>query len=274
MISSHSLQLAEKGNEEAWFYIGRELKDVGITAAMIRDHHQYIIRWIRNALKLGKLNEGADLPSTKSHSFSPIMYEHEKFIAITEESLSIRTTSSQSHDVTDELRGPRESIITVSELSADSELVLRDPLRPGDVTLSDEQILQYRCAHVYCKDRLDQQYTTWFMILLHARTDHSTGSTPWSKHDLTDPQLANMDLPNLLCVNDSGKYLASYTPYTNIPAGQDREEVAYVLSQLFRAVRNGSIPVEIPQLIYDLYYSRRCAFSDCRVTSKSDNEHR
>ncbi len=274
VISSDILQLAEKGNEEAWFHIGRELKDVGITSVMIRDHHQYIIRWIRNALKLGKLNEGADLPSAHSHSFTPIIYEHEKVIAISEESLSIRTTNSQAHDVTDELQGPRESIITVSELSADSVIELRDALRPGDVTLSDEHLLQYRCAHVYCQGRLDQRYTTWFGILLHARTDHSTGCTPWSKQDLIDPQLANMDLPNLLCVNDSGKYLASYTPYTNIPADQDREEVAYVLSQLFRAVRNGSIPMEIPQLVYDLYYSRRCAFSDCRVTSKSDDEHR
>lgn len=241
---------------------------------MIRDHHQYIIRWVKNALKLGKLNEGADLPSADSCSFPPTIYEHEKFIAITEESLSIQTTSSQAHDISDEPRGPRESTITMSELSSDSTPEPRHPPRPGDVTLSDKQSVQYRCAHVYCKGCPDKRYTTWFEIMLHARTDHSTGSTPWSNYHLRSFKEGNMKHPSLLCVNDSGKYLASYMPYTNIPADQDREEVAYVLSQLYRAVGNGSIPVDIPQLVYDLYYSRRCAFSDCRSTSKNDHEHR
>lgn len=273
-MSSDNLILAEEGDGEAWFHIGRELEDVGITPGMIRDHRQYIIRWVKNALKLGKLNEGADLPSAHPHSLSPMMYEQEKFISITEQSISIRSTSSQVHDISDEFREPRESTITLSELSADSISEPRDPPWPGDASLSDQSSLQYRCEHVYCRGRLDMRYTTWFGILLHARTDHSTGSTPWSKHHLSDSEEANVNHPNLLCVNDSGKYLASRTPYGNIPTDQDREEVAYVLSQLYRAVRNGSIPVETPQLVYDLYYSRRCAFSDCRYTSENDYEHR
>lgn len=274
MISSDNLRYAEEGNEEAWFHIRRELEDVGITVVMIRDHRQYITRWIKNALKLGKINDGADLPSADSHSPSPIMHEHEKFIAISEESVSIRTTSSQAQDILDDPLGPRASTVTMSELSADSIPEPRDPPRPGDVTLSDKQTRQYNCAHVYCKGRPDRRYSTWFEILLHARTDHSTGSAPWSKHHLIDHREANVNHPNLLCVNDSGKYVASYTPHTNIPADQDRDEVAYVLAQLFRAVRNDTIPVEVPQLLYDLYYSRRCAFSDCRVTSENDNHHR
>lgn len=273
MISSVNLSLAEEGNEEAWFHIGRELEDVGITPIMIRDHRQYIIRWIRHALKIGKLNEGADLPGPDSQSHPPVVDEDEKYVANTEENLSVRTMSSQAHSPPDEPRRLTESTIAMSELSEDTIREPQEPIRPGDIPLSDNQSREYRCAHVYCKRR-HQRYSTWFDILCHARVDHSTGSTPWSRYRRSSPHEANVSHPNLLCVNDSGRYLASSTPYANIPPDQDRDEMAYFLAHLYQAVRGGAIPVEVPQLLYDLYYSTRCSYSDCRVISRNDHEHR
>lgn len=273
VISSVNLRSVEDGNEDAWFHIGRELEDVGITTVMIRDHRQYIIRWIRHALKIGKLNEGADLPRTDSQSHRPVVHEDEKYVAITEENLSNRSMSPQAHHASDEPRRPTESTITMSELSADTTPEPHEPIRPGDIPLSVDQSRQYRCAHVYCKRR-HKRYLTWFDILFHARVDHSTGSTPWSRYRRSSPHEANVSHPNLLCVNDSGRYLASSTPYANIPPDQDRDEMAYFLAHLYQAVRGGSVPVEVPQLLYDLYYSRRCSFSDCRVISRNDHEHR
>lgn len=245
---------------------------------MIRDHRQFIIRWIRHALKLGKLNEGtADLPSveppnSECHTSFTITYEQEKFITISDESVSIHSVNSKAQEILEDQFEPRGS--TVSELPRYS--LLEPPSEPllGDVALSNGQSRQYICAHVYCKDRQDIRYTTWFDILLHARTHHSAGRLPWSAHSLRKSQKEDANQPILLCVNDAGKYLASRGPYTNIPTDHDREELAALLVQLYRAVREDSIPAEIPQLMYDLYYSRRCAFSDCRVTSSNDSEHR
>lgn len=47
-----------------------------------------------------------------------------------------------------------------------------------------------------------------------------------------------------------------------------------MLTVLYEAVFSGSIPPEIPQLMYDLYYSTVCHFKDCQKLSKDSNEHR
>ena len=53
-----------------------------------------------------------------------------------------------------------------------------------------------------------------------------------------------------------------------------RLELNYTLTVLYEAVFSGSIPPEIPQLMYDLYYSTMCQFKDCQKSSKDSNEHR
>ena len=53
-----------------------------------------------------------------------------------------------------------------------------------------------------------------------------------------------------------------------------RLELNYMLTVLCEAVFSGSIPPEIPQLMYDLYYSTVCQLKDCQKSSKDSNEHR
>ncbi len=50
VISAHSVESAQEGDDAVWRQIGRELEDVGITQFMIREHKDFIIDWIKSEL--------------------------------------------------------------------------------------------------------------------------------------------------------------------------------------------------------------------------------
>ena len=59
VISTSTVESAEDGDEAAWYQIGRELEDVGISASMIQENRAFIVAWMKNALDIGQLEEQA-----------------------------------------------------------------------------------------------------------------------------------------------------------------------------------------------------------------------
>lgn len=66
LISNHTIESAEDGDEAAWCQIGRELEDVGITSTLMQENRAFIITWIKSALASGQLDERAYLPEMDS----------------------------------------------------------------------------------------------------------------------------------------------------------------------------------------------------------------
>jgi hypothetical protein len=64
VISAHSIQSAQEGNDAVWRQIGRELEDVGITQVMIREHKDFIIRRIKSALQSDRFDEGSPVSNS------------------------------------------------------------------------------------------------------------------------------------------------------------------------------------------------------------------
>ena len=62
MISNSTLESAQDGDETAWYQIGRELEDVGITSSIVQENRAFIIAWIKDALKRGQLEEQTNGP--------------------------------------------------------------------------------------------------------------------------------------------------------------------------------------------------------------------
>lgn len=266
VITVDSLESAEGGNDEAWRQIGRELEDVGITPDMIREHRHYIASWISNALRTGQFNDSAE-----HHRLPPTLPGGEVDFAA--EEIVLRTTNSILEDNFRPSRKPGKK--KKSERAVTPHIGAESSRRPGDVSLCETQLRPYICAHSHCKGRLDQVFTTWFEILIHARSDHSSYQMSWLRLQKEHSLGGNPDIPGSLCVDDWGKPFALSSPYSNIPLEYEhRDELAHVLTVLYTAVGNGGIPKEVPQLMYDLYYSTRCVFSDCQEVSKDDVEHR
>lgn len=68
VISVHSIELAQEGDDAVWREIGRELEDVGITQPMIWDHKDFIIDWIKGALQSVRFDEASPGSSSSAGS--------------------------------------------------------------------------------------------------------------------------------------------------------------------------------------------------------------
>jgi Tfp pilus assembly ATPase PilU len=51
-------------------------------------------------------------------------------------------------------------------------------------------------------------------------------------------------------------------------------ELYHMLTVLSEAVQKGMITAEIPQLMYDLYFSRKCLYAECHARSETPEENR
>ena len=60
VISSHSIQSVTTDDKEAWRQLQRELEDIGISAAVLKQHQQFIVKWFRDAVEAGALIEEND----------------------------------------------------------------------------------------------------------------------------------------------------------------------------------------------------------------------
>lgn len=117
-----------------------------------------------------------------------------------------------------------------------------------DVTLNMGQICSYYCD--MCN--YGGPFATWFEVLSHARTLH--GGNPFKG-------ARTLMLANLL----------------NYPSSIDNgaaSELSFTLLALFQALEDQLIPTNFPQLMYDLYYSKTCPFSECLATSGSPEVNR
>jgi len=59
VISAHSIESAQEGDDAVWRQIGRELEDVGINHFMICEHKDFIINWIKGALQSDRFDEAS-----------------------------------------------------------------------------------------------------------------------------------------------------------------------------------------------------------------------
>ncbi len=59
VISAHSIESAQEGDDAVWRQIGRELEDVGITQFMICEHKDFIINWIKSVLQSERFDEAS-----------------------------------------------------------------------------------------------------------------------------------------------------------------------------------------------------------------------
>ena len=71
VISTESIESAEDGDEDAWTLIQRELEDIGLTNEIVRQHREYIVSWIQNALKNGDFEERKEAVSENTIAGKP-----------------------------------------------------------------------------------------------------------------------------------------------------------------------------------------------------------
>lgn len=118
-----------------------------------------------------------------------------------------------------------------------------------DVTLEMlSQLGSYSCN--LCKN--GGIFTTWFQVLSHARTRHDAG---WG----------------------SGKEPLTLATLLHYPSSRDNDavnELTFTMTSLFHALEEQLIPSSLPLLIYDLYYSETCPFSECLAKSRSPELNR
>ncbi len=258
VLSTDNIVSVEEGDEDIWRQIARELDDVGITSDMIREHCAYITDWIKMALETGQLKEAsppadsvretesdfeADLNYNSPSSSSPLLKMREiNHIRKDSQILAQSLYSGQRQEIS----SPE---LTESSASESNSLRNQEAILPlFDVTLSMQRMGSYSCNmcnHV-------GTFSTWFEVLSHARTRHGTSS-----------------------VSGTGAVLPA-TPlnYPNSTNNGVVEELNFTKGSLCQALKDRLIPSNFPQLMYDLYYSESCPFSECLAHSTSTELNR
>ena len=279
VISLESIASAEEGDEDIWYQIGRELEDVGITPDMLNEHRPYITAWIMEALSSGNLDEDPmlaspdlDTSSSELPCQAPLQHTLQGRELITQDEHA-EDRSDVPHDTFDSR--PEEAMDLGN--TPDTSMETEESLRPGDVTLSDIQRKGYLCTHASCQETPEQSFTSWFELLLHARNYHCPHAPPWSlSPNNSDLQAVSTPSdPSYLARAENGDWLFIESLQCSTSLSDElRLELNYMLTVLYEAVFSGSIPPEIPQLMYDLYYTTVCQFKDCQKSSKDSNEHR
>ena len=73
VITAHSIESAEEGDEYVWSEMSRELEDVGITISMVVEHKGFIIQWMKRALLVdGKFDEVTPTQSNTTAREHPV----------------------------------------------------------------------------------------------------------------------------------------------------------------------------------------------------------
>ena len=259
VISTDNLVSAEEGDEDIWRQIARELDDIGITSDLIREHRVYITDWIRMALETGELQEAspptdsihetesgieADVDYNSPSSSSPLLNMREiKHIREDSQLLDQSPYRGQSQGYLSPI--PVESSASETWCPSSQE----GTLRLYDVTLDImPEIGSYSCN--MCKH--GGIFNTWFEVLSHARTRHDGSS-------------------------GSGTGSLMLATLLQRPSSRDNDavnELKFTMSSLFQAWEDRLIPSNFPLLIYDLYYSETCPFSECLAQSRSPELNR
>ena len=74
---------------------------------------------------------------------------------------------------------------------------------------------------------------------------------------------------------ESGNIISITSPETFQSVDYDSQiELYQVLTVLSKAIQKGMITPEILQLMYDLYYSRKCLHAECHARSETPEENR
>ena len=258
VISTDSLVSAEEGDEDIWRQIARELDDVGITSDLIREHREYITDWIRMALETGEFKEAsspadsnrgsesgieADVDYNSPLSSSPLLSMRE-IGHIREDSLLPDRSPyrSQSQDILSPM--PIESPASENWSPGSQEGILD----LYDVKLNMGPSYRYYCN--ICNH--EGMFTTWFKILSHAHTCHGGNSFPETV------SLVPANLTRIMSPSD-------------IDAIEERN---FTMRSLSQALEKRLIPSNFRRLMYDLYYSETCPFSECLAISGSPELNR
>ncbi len=127
--------------------------------------------------------------------------------------------------------------------------------------------VRYVCAHASCNKVYKDTVITWFELLAHA----------WAYH-CTRPILALAEDLVGMVRDEDDKILTEKVPNSLPSLHFDyRHELAYVLNILHGALRKSSIDLVIPQLMYELYYSRKILFADAvqsrEIQKRMDRQH-
>jgi hypothetical protein len=73
---------------DVWAELRRELEDVGISADIVEEHHDFIVQWLKNALTNGLLEENARVVGADDASVNSLTL-------ITDDGISICTISDE-----------------------------------------------------------------------------------------------------------------------------------------------------------------------------------
>lgn len=159
-------------------------------------------------------------------------------------SCSSRSDSEPYEAVTISPEKVRESILNTRSVSIAKE----SERFPGDVPLCSTRRVQYACAESCHEPPLDT-FSTWFELLMHVREYRCELWTPtgWADNIVRDEE------NNVLSASRPDTIPLLHYDYRN--------ELVYVLAILQGACKSGSMNPAVPQLMYDLYYSRKCLFS-------------
>jgi hypothetical protein len=154
---------------------------------------------------------------------------------------------------------------------------MEESLRPGDVSLCDVQRKGYLCTHESCRETLEPPLTSWFQLLLHVRNRHCVHTPPWaySPDDSDLQETSKLSNPSCFVRAENGDWLSIESlQRSTCLSDESKLELNYVLHVLYAAVFSGSVQPEVPQLMYDLYYSTVCPFSNCQEQLKDVSEYR
>ena len=135
---------------------------------------------------------------------------------------------------------------------------------PGYVALSNSQLKQYICAA--CRNPWKRRVSTWFELLEHAHKLHG-------KNDAKLTSRSRAFQGNIEA--DNGTRLSVNKPRSFNSVDHDiQNELNHMLTVLAKALREGLVSPEVPQLMYDLYYSRSCIFEAWYEKFESPIENR
>ena len=258
VISTGNLVSAEDGDEDIWRQIARELDDVGITSDLIREHREYITDWIRMALETGEFKETSSPADSNRGSESGIEADVDYNSPLSSSPLlSMREIGHIREDkqLPDQspYRGQSQGILSPMPIVSPASENW-SPRSPGDIlglydiALNMEPGGQYWCK--FCSD--GEMFTTWFEILSHAHTCHGGNSFPETV------SLVPANLTRIMSPSD-------------IDAIEERN---FTMRSLSQALEKRLIPSNFRQLMYDLYYSETCPFSECLAISGSPELNR
>lgn len=108
VISTHSIESLSVDDKDAWRQLRRELEDIGISAALLNQHREFIVNWFREAVAAHSLEESVcEQPVEQSLPWGSAQLQTLPFEVLPSrkritEAVSIRRPSGLSRQSTDE----------------------------------------------------------------------------------------------------------------------------------------------------------------------------